>query len=79
MRTIFETYTPREEVLKEIGLEDKYVPYQNWATYSLILNLAKELKQHLELLGREELTPRDMIDIQSFIWVLEYPNYVKTY
>ena len=65
--------------LREVGLEDKYVSYPNWETYSLLEKLATELKVMIEGLKREELKPRDMIDIQSFIWVVEYPDYVKTY
>lgn len=54
-----------------MGLEFEYASRPNWATYQSALALAGELKRALRDLG-----PRDMIDIQSFLWVQgsdEYP------
>ncbi len=42
----------------------------NWETYSDMLDFVEELKEDLA-----DLKPRDMIDIQSFIWVLGSPEY----
>ena len=39
-------------------------PSPNWLTYSSLLELARILTTDLR-----DLKPRDMIDIQSFIWV----------
>ena len=53
------------------GFELPYASRPNWNTYRALLALAAQV-------GREqrELRPRDMIDIQSFLWVQgsdEYP------
>jgi hypothetical protein len=43
------------------------LPYQsrpNWSTYESVLDLASLVKRDLA-----DLRPRDMIDIQSFLWV----------
>jgi hypothetical protein len=42
-----------------------YVPSPNWQTYRTVLELAAYLKTALD-----ELRPRDMIDVQSFIWCI---------
>lgn len=47
-----------------------YTPRVTWLTYSHVLKLAEEIKSRLLQDGREVLVPRDMIDIQSFIWVI---------
>lgn len=42
-------------------------PYRsrpNWETYASLLDLAAKVKRDLR-----DLKPRDMIDIQSFLWV----------
>jgi hypothetical protein len=44
----------------------------NWNTYKSLLDFAKDVKQ-----ATKEYEPRDLIDIQSFIWVIgseEYPD-----
>jgi hypothetical protein len=45
------------------AFELNYKPQPNWITYSKLLIFAKYLKEELK-----ELKPRDMIDVQSFIW-----------
>ena len=55
-----------------LGLEFDYVSRPNWQTYAQALGLAQTLRRELS-----DLAPRDMIDIQSFLWVLgsdEYPD-----
>ncbi len=42
-----------------------YTPSLNWNTYSKILKFSEYLKQRLH-----ELEPKDMIDIQSFMWCI---------
>jgi hypothetical protein len=55
-----------------MGLEFNYKSKPNWETYQSALALAGELKRLLK-----DLRPKDMIDIQSFLWVQgsdEYPS-----
>ena len=52
------------------GRKFNYRSRPNWETYSDLLEFADELKEDLA-----DLEPRDMIDIQSFIWVLGSPEY----
>jgi hypothetical protein len=47
-----------------------YASRPNWDTYQQLLDFADQLKHDLA-----DLRPRDMIDIQSFIWVLGSPEY----
>lgn len=56
------------------GVSLNYKTRPNWLTYSCFLKLADVLKTDLA-----DLKPRDMIDIQSFIWVTEFYGYVDTY
>lgn len=56
----------------ELGLDLSYRSRPNAGTYADALSLARTLKSALADMG-----PRDMIDIQSFLWVLgsdEYPD-----
>jgi len=56
---------------KALDMPFDYVSRPNAATYAQALELAKTLKRELE-----DIRPRDMIDIQSFLWVQgsdEYP------
>jgi hypothetical protein len=48
-----------------------YVSKPNWHTYSSVLGFAETVRRDVA-----DLKPRDMIDLQSFIWVMgsdEYP------
>jgi hypothetical protein len=54
-----------------LGIDINYRPEVNWLTYSLILQLAKTIKDKLLKDGRSFLAPRDMIDVQSFIYVID--------
>ena len=47
------------------GFEIKYRPDLNWNTYASVLAFANYLMAELM-----ELSPRDMIDIQSFMWCI---------
>jgi hypothetical protein len=56
----------------ELGLSFDYKSKPNWQTYESVLALAAELRRALK-----DLHPKDMIDIQSFLWVQgseEYPS-----
>ena len=47
------------------GFEISYRPALNWHTYKSVLRFANYLKAELV-----ELSPRDMIDVQSFMWCI---------
>ena len=54
------------------GFDFEYKPRPNWRTYKSLLDFAAQVRRDTSDLG-----PRDMIDLQSFIWVQgsdEYPN-----
>jgi hypothetical protein len=48
----------------EYGFDFRYRSRPNWDTYSNLLNFAGTVSEDLS-----DLRPRDMIDIQSFLWV----------
>jgi hypothetical protein len=52
------------------GFEINYRPQLNWLTYKQVLGLSKYLKAELA-----ELNPRDMIDVQSFMWCIAPGKY----
>lgn len=57
---------------KAYGFDFEYHSHPQWDTYASLLNFAKTLRHDLR-----DLRPRDMMDIQSFIWVqgsVEYPD-----
>ncbi|MDQ3253000.1 MAG: hypothetical protein M3R15_03685 [Acidobacteriota bacterium] len=49
---------------REYGFDFKYKSRPSWDTYESLLEFAEEIRRDLR-----DLRPRDMIDIQSFIWV----------
>lgn len=54
------------------GLELPYEPRPRWNTYGHLLNFVRFVRRDLK-----DLRPRDMIDLQSFLWVqgsCEYPE-----
>jgi hypothetical protein len=53
-----------------LGIDIVYEPEVNWPTYDHVLHLAAILKEKLAAEGRDDLVPKDMIDVQSFIWVI---------
>jgi len=52
--------------------ELNYKPSLNWLTYSCLLNFATYLKDQLEAM---DMAPRDMIDVQSFMWCIAPGKY----
>jgi hypothetical protein len=52
------------------GFEFQYHSRPSWDTYASLLEFTKLVKRNLR-----DLRPRDMIDIQSFIWVLGSSEY----
>jgi hypothetical protein len=55
---------------REYGFDFRYRPAPSWDTYSSLLAFADEIGGDLR-----DLRPRDLIDIQSFIWVLGSDEY----
>jgi hypothetical protein len=53
-----------KEAARKIGLPFQYVSRPNWSTYKSYLDLAGEVRRAIR-----DMRPRDMIDIQSFLWV----------
>ena len=48
----------------EYGFDFQYRSQPNWETYASLLDFAETVRKDVQ-----DLEPRDMIDIQSFIWV----------
>jgi len=59
----------KPEVSKEcadrLAFNLNYTPTLNWLTYQKLLEMSKLLMEHLRPLGA-----REMIDVQSFMWVI---------
>ena len=55
---------------KEYGFDFRYRPRPSWTPYLSLLEFAQEIGDEIR-----ELRPRDLIDIQSFIWVLGSDEY----
>jgi hypothetical protein len=53
-----------KEAAHKLGLEFNYLSRPNWSTYRCYLDLAQATRRQIQ-----DLRPRDMIDIQSFLWV----------
>lgn len=53
-----------KEAARVLGLPFNYVSRPNWQTYSDYLSLAANVRA-----GIRDMRPRDMIDVQSFLWV----------
>jgi hypothetical protein len=49
---------------RKYGFEFQYQSKPNWETYSSLLEFAETIRRDLR-----DLKPRDMIDLQSFLWV----------
>ena len=49
---------------REYGFDFKYASRPSWETYRSLLDFAETVRRDLK-----DLRPRDMIDLQSFIWV----------
>lgn len=52
------------------GFDLRYASRPNWETYRSLLDFARQVRTDIQDLG-----PRDLIDIQSFIWVLGSAEY----
>lgn len=55
---------------REYGCDFHYASRPNWDTYVSLLEFAEQIRE-----SQADLGPRDMIDLQSFIWVLGSDEY----
>jgi len=69
-RHMFVKPTATKAAAARLGIELNYKPVPNPPTYERVLDLVQRLKDDLQ-----ELKPRDLIDIQSFIWVTDSAGY----
>jgi hypothetical protein len=53
-----------KEAARKLGVRFDYVSRPNWETYQSYLSLAQQVRRQIS-----DLRPRDMIDLQSFLWV----------
>ncbi len=67
---IFLKPTVTQRAAETYGFDFTYVSKPNWGTYRSLLDLAKQVRA-----DTHDLRPRDMIDIQSFLWVLGSAEY----
>jgi hypothetical protein len=61
---IFLKPTVTRAAASEYGFEFRYESRPSWDTYASLLEFAAAVRRDLR-----DLRPRDMIDIQSFLWV----------
>ena len=61
---IFLKPTVTRAAAREYGFDFRYESRPNWETYARLLEFAELVRHDLR-----DLRPRDMIDIQSFLWV----------
>jgi len=67
---IFLKPTVTKQIAEVMHLDIDYHPQLSWSTYSKVQVLAEKLDQKLKQRNSPNLIPRDLIDIQSFIWVV---------
>jgi hypothetical protein len=63
-RHIFLKPRVTQAAAEQYAFDFEYRSRPNWATYQSMLSFARQVQSDIE-----DLKPRDMIDIQSFIWV----------
>ena len=61
-----------QRAAEEYGFDFLYQPRPDWVTYSSLLDLAAYVRKDLE-----DLSPVDMIDVQSFLWVQGSEEYAE--
>lgn len=69
---IFLKPTVTRAAAREYGFDFRYRSRPSWETYASLLELAARVRRDLH-----DLRPRDMIDIQSFLWVQGSDEYDK--
>ena len=50
------------------GFDIEYSSTVNWNTYQRVLGLSKDLTERLRSTNNPDLFPKDMVDIQTFMW-----------
>jgi len=60
--------TVTQEAAANRGFDIKYDSKVNWSTYEHVLMFSKDLMNRLKAYNNPALLPRDMIDIQNFMW-----------
>ncbi len=68
---IFLKPTVTQLAAKKYGFDFRYESRPNWQTYRSLLDFARRVRA-----DTRDLRPRDMIDIQSFLWVQGSSEYV---
>ncbi len=61
-----------QRAAEEYGFNFLYQPRPDWTTYSSLLDLAAYVRKDLA-----DLSPADMIDVQSFLWVQGSEEYAE--
>ena len=69
---IFLKPTVTRVAAREYGCDFAYISRPNWQTYASLLRFGEVIRRDLRDLG-----PRDLIDIQSFIWVQGSDEYAE--
>jgi hypothetical protein len=69
---IFLKPTVTRAAAREYGFDFRYSPRPDWETYASLLAFGERLRRDLR-----DLRPRDLIDIQSFIWVQGSDEYAE--
>jgi hypothetical protein len=54
------------------GYDFQYSSQPNWTTYAGLLRFARQVRRDIF-----DLSPRDMIDLQSFLWILGSEEYAE--
>jgi hypothetical protein len=57
---------------REYGFDFRYKPQPSWEIYANLLEFAETIRA-----DQSDLCPRDMIDLQSFIWVIGSDEYAQ--
>ena len=70
-RYIYLKPTVTREAAKAYGIDFHYESRPNWSTYASLITFAEQVRR-----DTRDLRPRDMIDLQSFIWVQGSDEYV---
>jgi len=66
---IFIKPTITQKIAEISAYDIEYTPKLNWNTYSKVQQFSKYLKKNIS-----NLSPKDMIDVQSFIWCVSEKN-----
>lgn len=62
--------TMTQEAADNRGFDIHYDSHLNWNTYNQVLLFSKDLFERLSAYSNTQLHPRDMIDVQTFMWCI---------